>query len=141
MWISVKYDRAVDAWVVHNKGVVLRTPSDVLEWRTKLVAELQKLEGERGFLLIDMQEMEVDISVKDEYGEVEKMLHEKYAREVLRFGESVGFTNTVLLLESAKLQFPANLHPHRGAAERALQHLRLHDGRASLGDNCVKLFP
>ena len=124
MRASLKYDKSIDAWIIAGKNVDLNTPADVAAWRDALRRELERLGGEKAALLLDLDGFEVGFAAKNAYGALEREIHDQYALALLRYGEPIGFSRTVIMLEGEKRGLPADVLPNRTAAVRALGDLR-----------------
>jgi hypothetical protein len=122
MQLILHYDPRQDVWTLHAQGVSLRTARDAAAFRAALVDAAKSLGNERDFVLMDVQDMDVDMAMKDAYGEAMRNVLEPRVRDVLRYGRPAGFTPTVMMLEAQG--FSLNLYADRAAALQALARLR-----------------
>ncbi len=124
MQLSVTYEPEVDAWFIRGKHVFLRTARDVALWQQSILEKLARLGGQRAYLLFDMNGTDIDMRIKESYGEAAHSIEERYALGVVRYGRMAGFTSTVLLLEGAKRGNSAKVLPDRASALAALAQMR-----------------
>ena len=72
MKLDLQYDSTCDAWTLRHENVVIRNAVDIEQWKQQLMVLLERMGGERGYLLIDMHGFELDPEIADDYGVVVK---------------------------------------------------------------------
>jgi hypothetical protein len=122
MEVKLTYDPALDAWTLTHKDVHIQSPADAARWRQLLGEELQKLNGQPVFALIDVTDFDVAAVMMEDYGRTVKAIAHNF-RGVFRYG-AADKTRTTVLLQSIVNSFPANLFGDRAAAIEALNRAR-----------------
>ena len=116
MRVNMSYDKPGNAWIIRCEHAILRTPGDVDEWKALVVAEVDKAAGP---WLLELDGLEVDMSVKDAYSRLLRELDQRYPPGLVPYGRGRGFTNTVLMLDG--LRRPSRtIYPDRASAVAAL---------------------
>lgn len=138
MQIFLSFDKAAHAWTLSGKDVRLSCVRDVDAWERDLLVKLGAWKDKRHYLLMDLTGLEVDMSVMSRYGQVLQGLHGTYARDVFAYGQPLGFTSTVHMLECQRLNLSPQLYADRKSALNALTQVRTlkksHGSRASVAD-------
>lgn len=117
MLVTLTYDDTLHAFTARTDPATLRTAADVVAWGRELEAAIERAGARIATVLVDLDGLEVEMAVKEEFGELcrTRLLA---AAAALRFvGRGDGFTTTVLWLESVK--GPACLRPLRATDVRA----------------------
>jgi hypothetical protein len=120
--VKLTYDPSLDAWTLTHRDVRIQTLADAHRWRQLLGEELQKLNGQPVFALIDVTDFEVAAVMMEEYGRTVKAIAHNF-RGVFRYGAG-DKTRTTVLLQSIVNSFPANLFSDRAEAIEALNRAR-----------------
>jgi hypothetical protein len=126
MQLSLTHDADVDAWFLSHEDVRIETPADIDAWRDALMKELEKLGGQRAYILIDLGGFTLAPGMAEPYGKVAKTVVSQYALGVVRFGSDDGsdLTTTAIRLGAVMNRFPANVFPNREVALQVLERIR-----------------
>lgn len=124
MRVRLTFDKVTHAWTLSGSDVNLRTARDVDAWERELLVELAAWQDKRHYLLLDLGDVEVDMTVMQRYGDVLQGLHGTYARDVFAYGHPKGFTSTVHMLECQRRNLSPNLYVDRQSALNALTRVR-----------------
>jgi hypothetical protein len=125
MDLRLSYDGSLDAWVLTHDDVRIEREEDIEVWHSILLRELQKLGGERAYILIDIAEFHLAPALAERYGKVAKRVISEHALGIVRFGHSDhDMTTTAIRLGAVLNRFPANVFPNREAALEVLARIR-----------------
>ena len=124
MKLDLQYDSTCDAWTLRHENVVIRNAVDIEQWKQQLMVLLERMGGERGYLLIDMHGFELDPEIADDYGAVAKQVVSNYVLGIVRYGVAPTTTNTSVRLQSVLLGYRANVEPDRMSALDKLAKIR-----------------
>jgi hypothetical protein len=119
--VTISYDPAIDAWTLRHENVIIRTDEEAAEWRRQLA---QCFEGKSGFLLIDMDDYDLDPAFLPTYGKTVKELTYSRWSGVIRYGGDNQFSHAALRINAIDNKYPAHIMPDRKTAIEVLEHMR-----------------
>lgn len=115
------YDQASDAWTLSHENAIIRTEEEATEWREQLAT---CFEGKTGYLLIDMDEFDLDPAFIPTYGKTVREITYTRWSGVVRYGGDSQFSHAALRINAIDNKYPANVLPDRKTAIEVLNHIR-----------------
>lgn len=122
IWVSAEPDGS--AWTINHEGVLLNSEDSIERWRTLLLAELDRVIGDRAVpLLINLHGFELHPAYSSLYGPVAKSVVAKYATHAVRFSPYGDFTSIGIHTAAIENRFPSNLCDSKATALALLERL------------------